>query len=224
MNIERSEGHPAGVEPSKPDTGIAIIVTPFEDENVVFNKAPDGGYTIFLRGEIAIAVRPPAPSQAAESPVTTEEEQASSLAPESTPSPASEPHSGSEEPSQTASPAEEAQTPENENRKFELIGNPVRDPSYQERKSGKRIADFVLATHPSEETTEYYRIRAFDKQAERVRDQVRKGQKDVEATVYGPKRWKSRKKTKEGLWEETEVTGYYAGFVKVPKKYREQKG
>jgi membrane-bound lytic murein transglycosylase len=53
-----------------------------------------------------------------------------------------------------------------------------------------------------------------------VRDQVRKGQTGVEATVYGPKHWRSKKKTKEG-WEETDVTGYYAGFVKVPKKYRE---
>jgi membrane-bound lytic murein transglycosylase len=133
------------------------------------------------------------------------------LLPESTSQPAREPHSTTESTS----------SEEKGNRKFELVGNPVRDPSYRVRKSGKKIADFVLATHPEEEKTEYWRIRAFDNQAERVRDQVRKGQTGVEVTVYGPKQWKTRKKTKEGSWEETAVTGYYAGFVKVPKQCRD---
>jgi Single-strand binding protein family len=62
--------------------------------------------------------------------------------------------------------AENTASQESKNQKFELLGNPVRDPSFRVRKSGKKIADFVLATHPEEEKTEYWRIRAVDKQAE----------------------------------------------------------
>jgi hypothetical protein len=45
------------------------------------------------------------------------------------------------------------------------------------------------------------------------------GQKGVEATVYGPKYWRGRRKTQDG-WEDTVVKGYHAGFVKVPPAYR----
>jgi single-stranded DNA-binding protein len=205
--VENTEEQPS----DKPRPPIEIGITPDNPEQAVFRKTPEGGYTIFLRGEIQLTIHPPV-AHAAESLVPDAETPQSGLLPESTSEPVTEPHSA----------AESTASEEGENRKFELVGNPVRDPSYRERKSGKRIADFVLATHPEEEKTEYWRIRAFDKQAERVRDQVRKGQTGVEATVYGPKQWKSRKKTKDGTWEETEVTGYYAGFVKVPKKYRSQ--
>ena len=205
---EESEGQQPSEQHHRPP--IEIGITPDDPEAAVFRKTPDGGYTIFLRGEIHLTIHPPA-TDTAESLVADAEAPPNGLLPESTPEPVTEPHSATEGTS----------SEESDNRKFELLGNPVRDPSFRERKSGKRIADFVLATHPEEEKTEYWRIRAFDQQAEKVRDQVRKGQTGVEATVYGPKQWKSRKKTQKG-WEETEVTGYYAGFVKVPKKYRSQ--
>ena len=75
----------------------------------------------------------------------------------------------------------------------------------------------TLTTHDKEGQTKYWRIRAFDKVAERVRDTVRKGQKDVEAVVYGPKQWTQKKKTDTGWTQET-VQGYYAGMVRVPDK------
>ncbi len=112
--------------------------------------------------------------------------------------------------------------PESENEKHEFVGNPVRDPRYWVRKSGKRVAEFHLATHPDKEKTLYYRIRAFDKQAERVRDTVRKGQTGVEVVAYGPKYWPVTKTTKDGEKRQEVVQGYYAGFVNVPKRYREE--
>ena len=217
---ERTEGTNPADKPTT-DEGFALFVNPHEPPQRT--DYPDGGFTIYLKGEIHIAYRPPV-AAVPESPVRDAEEQTGTLIPESTQSPLSEPYSAAHPTSQNEStPAETAAArEEQENQKYELVGNPVRDPSYRVRKSGKRIADFVLATHPEEEKTEYWRIRAFDRQAEKVRDQVRKGQTGVEATVYGPKQWQSRRKTKDGSWEETEVTGYYAGFVKVPKKYRSQ--
>ena len=208
-------------EEQKPQT--AITVRPGAGETVLFQKTQDGGITISFHGEVRqdevtqggevrVYLKP------SESPVRFLEEQTGSLMPQSASAPATEPHSAGEE-----APPGESETVENENRKFELVGNPVRDPSFRVRKSGKRIADFVLATHPEEEKTEYWRIRAFDRQAEKVRDQVRKGQTGVEATVYGPKQWQSRRKTKEG-WTEEAVEGYYAGFVRVPKRYRQDAG
>jgi hypothetical protein len=90
--------------------------------------------------------------------------------------------------------------------KHEFVGNPVRDPSYWVRRSGKRVAEFHLATHPEKEKTLYYRIRAFDKQAERVRDTVRQGQTQVSVVAYGPKYWPVTRTTKD--------------VVNVPKRYR----
>ena len=52
-----------------------------------------------------------------------------------------------------------------------------------------------------------------------MRGTVRKGQKGVEAVVYGPKYWTQKKKTPEGWTQET-VKGYYAGMVRVAEKYR----
>jgi single-stranded DNA-binding protein len=111
--------------------------------------------------------------------------------------------------------------PEDENRKFELTGNPVFDPYYKVRRSGKKIADFALATHNKKGETRYYRIRAFDKRAERVRDTVRKGQTGVEAVVYGHKYWRQKKRLKDGTWTQEVVEGYYAGMVRVPERYKD---
>ena len=36
------------------------------------------------------------------------------------------------------------------------------------------------------------------------------------------KHWTVRKKTKDGTFESREVEGYYAGFVRIPQRYREQ--
>ena len=88
------------------------------------------------------------------------------------------------------------------------------------RKSGKRVAEFHLATHPEKEKTLYHRIRAFDKQAERVRDTVRQGQTEVAVVAYGPKYWPVTRRTKDGQQHQEVVQGYYAGFVNVPKRYR----
>ncbi len=115
------------------------------------------------------------------------------------------------------------QIPESENEKHELIGNPVRDPAYwKNRKTGKQVAEFHLATHPEDGKTLYYRIRAFDTQAERVRDTVRKGQTGVEVVAYGPKYWPVTRTTKDGQKRKEVAQGYYAGFVNVPRKYREE--
>ncbi len=111
------------------------------------------------------------------------------MVPDRATEPVSGQHSGPAMPSHEAADSQRTQSlyiPESKNEKFEFVGNPVRDPSYWERRSGKKVAEFVLATHPEKEKTVYYRIRAFDKQAERVRDTVRKGQTGVEVSAYGP--------------------------------------
>lgn len=142
--------------------------------------------------------------------------------PENTPPPVTESHSGSDKPSWERPLTEGEDLPESENERFQLVGNPAKKLRYRvTKKTNTKIADFVLATHPQEETTEYRRIRAFGAQAEKVRDQLAVGQKGVEATVYGPKYWEGRRKTNDG-WEETVVKGYHAGFVKVPRQYRKQ--
>jgi hypothetical protein len=130
-------------------------------------------------------------------------------------------------PSREASGPQQTPTlhiPESENEKHEFVGNPVRNPSYWVRKSGKRVAEFHLATRsePDKEKTQYYRIRAFDKQAERVRDTVRKGQTGVEVIAYGPKYWPVTRVTEHGQKQQEVVQGYYAGFVHVPRRYREE--
>jgi len=144
--------------------------------------------------------------------------------PDSTPKPVSGEHSAPVMPSSEASDPANPQLhiPESENEKFEFVGNPVRNPAFWVRRSGKQVAEFVLATHPEEdkEKTLYYRIRAFDKQAERVRDTVRTGQTGVEVAAYGPKYWPVTRRTKDGQTKQEVVQGYYAGFVNVPKRYR----
>ena len=111
--------------------------------------------------------------------------------------------------------ATEESTEEEGNKLHEFTGNPATDSKYwQWKKSGKRVAEFVLATHPEEGKTEYKRIRAFDGLAVYVRDNVRKGQTDVEVQAWGEKQWRSR--------NNKPITGYYAKTVKVPKRYRQE--
>jgi single-stranded DNA-binding protein len=147
------------------------------------------------------------------------------LVPESPSEPLSAAHNTPDAPSNEASGSPQTDAlhiPESENEKHEFVGNPVRDPRYWVRRSGKRVAEFHLATHPEpdKEKTLYYRIRAFDKQAERVRDTVRKGQTEVSVVAYGPKYWPITRRTKDGQEKREVVQGYYAGFVNVPKRYR----
>jgi hypothetical protein len=146
---------------------------------------------------------------------------ANGLVPENTSEPLSDQHSASAMPSSEAYDPKQLHIPESENGKHEFVGNPVRDPRYWERRSGKKVAEFILATHPDNEKTLYHRIRAFDKQAERVRDTVRRSQTDVAVVAYGPKYWPVTRRTKDGQEKQEVVQGYYAGFVKVPKRYRE---
>ena len=148
----------------------------------------------------------------------------STLVPESPSEPVSDQDSAFAVPASEASESTQLHIPESENEKHEFVGNPVRDPRYWVRKSGKRVAEFHLATHPEKEKekTLYYRIRAFDKQAERVRDTVRQGQTQVAVVAYGPKYWPVTRTTKDGEKRQEVVQGYYAGFVNVPKRYREE--
>jgi Single-strand binding protein family len=194
------------------DRGLAIVATPGENEKVLFQRSEDGGMTIKFEGKVAIALSPKV-AEASGAVLTDTAGVPYGLIPEGSPPPQSEPQKESSNGS-SAEP-EEIFVPESENKKFEFIGNPVYDAKYRERKSGKRIADFHIATHPEKNKTEYYRIRAFDGLAERARDTVRKGQKGVEVVAYGPKYWKGKRKTENG-WKEELIEGYYAGFVNVP--------
>jgi hypothetical protein len=199
---ERTEGH----DPNQPPA-FELRVWPTDDETVVFERQEDGRFRLSLSGRVDVIF--PAPNSL-RSPVRADLEESGTRVPEPPPEAHTGPLSGLTEEEQS----------EEGNEKFIFVGNPVRDPSYRVRKSGKRVADFILATNPTPDDAGYRRIRAFDDLAEKVRDQVRKGQTGIEATVYGPKHWISRRKTQKG-WEEREVTGYYAGFIKVPKRYRE---
>jgi Single-strand binding protein family len=199
---ERTDGH----EPNQP-SAFELRVWPTDDETVVFERQEDGRFRLSLTGRVDVIF--PAPNSL-RSPVSVDSEESGTQIPETPVQARTEQTSG----------ATEEEKSEEGNEKFVFVGNPVRDPSYRVRKSGKRVADFILATNPAEDDPGYRRIRAFDDLAEKVRDQVRKGQTDIEATVYGPKHWISRRKTKEG-WEDRDVTGYYAGFVKIPKRYRQ---
>src|SRR5215207_1553793 len=185
-------------------------------------RCENGGMTIRFEGRVAIALSPKV-AEASGAVLTDTAGVSYGLIPEGTPPPrredshASENGSSSENGSRNESetPKEEVFVPESENKKHEFIGNPVYDAKYRVRRSGKRIADFHIATHPEKNKTEYYRIRAFDGLAERARDTVRKGQKGVEVVAYGPKYWKGKRKTENGFKEEL-IEGYYAGFVNAP--------
>jgi len=53
--IDRPEGHDPSEEPHHE---VAIGINPDTDEGISVRREQDGGYTIFLRGEISIAIRP----------------------------------------------------------------------------------------------------------------------------------------------------------------------
>src|SRR4051812_37291710 len=58
-NIEGTEGNAPADRPS-PEEGFALFATPFAGEHPQVRHTPDGGFTIYLRGEIHIAYHPPA--------------------------------------------------------------------------------------------------------------------------------------------------------------------
>src|SRR5215218_10479331 len=213
---------PPHLEKEIKDRGLAIVATPRDGEKVLFQRSENGGMTIKFEGKVAIALSPKV-AEASGAVLTDTAGVPYSLIPEGTAPPqredshASENGSSSENGSknETEPQKEEIFVPESENKKHEFIGNPGYDAKFRTRKSGKRIADFHIATHPEKNKTQYYRIRAFDGLAERARDTIRKGQKDVEVVAYGPKYWKGRKKTENG-WKEELIEGYYAGFVNAP--------
>src|SRR5215213_231075 len=208
---------------SKKDRAIALIATPTDGEQVLFKRNKEGGLSIKIKGEVTIALSPKV-AEASGAVLTDTAGVSYGLIPEGAPQPPSEPQNEPEKQSESPTPETNGglNLPESENKKRELIGNVVYDARYRERKSGKRIADFHLATHEEKNKTEYFRIRAFDDLAEKVRDSVRKGQKDVEVVAYGPKHWMGKKKTQQG-WTQEVVTGYYAGMVHVPEKALHQK-
>ena len=216
MATTPEQPNPLPKEKQARDRGLAIVATPNEDEKVLFQRSEDGGMTIRFNGEVAIALSPKV-AEASGAVLTDTAGVPYGLIPEGFPPPHREPQNEPNEKTDTPSPETNGSLdlPESENKKHEIIGNPVYDAKYRERKSGKRIADFHLATHPGKNQTEYFRIRAFDDLAEKARDNIRKGQKDVEVVAYGPKYWKGKKKTEDG-WKEELIEGYYAGFVRVP--------
>jgi len=213
---------PKPKEKEMKDRGMAIVLTPSDNEKVLFQRSENGDLTIRFEGKVAIALSPKV-TEASGAVLKDSKSVSYGLIPEGSAQPpredshASENGSSSENGSknETEPQKEEIFVPESENKKHEFIGNPGYDAKFRTRKSGKRIADFHIATHPEKNKTEYYRIRAFDNLAERARDTVRKGQKDVEVVAYGPKYWKGRKKTENG-WKEELIEGYYAGFVNAP--------
>jgi hypothetical protein len=208
---------PLSKESEAKDRGLAIVATPLENEKVLFQRSVDGGMTIKFKGEVAIALSPKV-SEASDAVLKDTSGVPYGLIPEGSPEPRREPQNVSEKKADNPTPETNGglNLPESENRKHEIVGNVVYNARFRERKSGKKIADFHIATHPNKNETVYYRIRAFDDLAEKVRDTVRKGQKDVEVVAYGPKHWRGKKRTKDE-WTDEVVTGYYAGFVRVPK-------
>jgi hypothetical protein len=198
------------------DRGIALIAEPTEGEQVLFQRNKEGGLSIKIKGEVTIALSPSV-AQASEAVLTDTAGATYGLIPEGTPPPVAEDSKLAE--NESAKKQEEIFVPESENKKHEFVGNPVYDAKYRERRSGKRIADFHIATHPKENETKYYRIRAFDDLAEKVRDNIKKGQKNVQVVAYGPKYWigKKRSEKSDTGWKEELIEGYYAGFVSTPK-------
>jgi len=211
-HIEGSEGQQPPEQRVPP---VEIGIKPFADAGIIFEQAEDGRLILKTTGEITIAILPS--KQAAESPVKAAETPTRGLIAESTPPPVTEPHSGSDKPSWERSLKDGEELPESENEKFQVTGNVARIGRYRvTKKTNTKIADLVLASHPDKSTTEYWRIRGFNDEALKIREQIEVGQQGIEATIYGPKYWRGRKKTQDG-WEETVVKGYHAGFLKIPR-------
>jgi hypothetical protein len=218
-----------------PDGGISIKFTgevqiafsrPIEEPHEESPQESDNGAPAEVANEYGVVTRHVSFSPAPESDLTPSDGQGNGKAPDGQEAPQQPAQSGSETEDKDAAATEGGGifVPESENRRHEFVGNPVRDAKYWVRRSGKRVADFHIATHPKKDETRYYRIRSFDDLADRVRDNVRQGQKDVQVVAYGPKYWKGRKKTKTGEWQEELVQGYYAGFVHAPEKPQKEKG
>src|SRR5215203_508092 len=147
--------NPLPQEKGARDRGLAIVATPQEGEKVLFQRSDDGGMTIRFNGEVAIALSPKV-SEASEAVLTDTAGVTYGLIPEGSVSPQSEPQNVTKEKHDNPTPETNGSNdlPESENKKHELIGNVVYDARYRERKSGKKIADFNLATHEEKNKTE----------------------------------------------------------------------
>src|SRR3954451_158467 len=169
---ERTEGGHTPSDENQPPPPVEF--RPFEGEKVIFRKDAEGDLLFSLKGELVVRVPidvfPEVFQQLLQSPVQADEVPRSSLTPETTPEART---------SESEGAAAESKK-EVGNQLHEFVGNPAYDAKYWELKSGKRVAEFVLATHPEEGKTEYQRIRAFDGLAVYVRDNVRQKQTDVE--------------------------------------------
>src|SRR3954467_13614872 len=118
-HLEGTEGqHPH--EPNRPP--IEIGITPDNPEAAVFERTPDGGYTIFLRGEIRLTIHPPA-AQAAESPVPATDTPESTKTPEKRSQRLSDAYKGPDKPSWERPKVEGEELPNNEDEKYQLVGN-----------------------------------------------------------------------------------------------------
>jgi hypothetical protein len=206
--VERSDGQSEPAKPFQPLEGLAMIVRPTPGEQPQLQQTPDGGFTLFLRGEIQIAYRPPTP-EATKSPVRADSEPSGTRIPEPPP----EARIG-----QSRAVTEQSERVVG-NDIFTFEGDIGFVGSLRKRKSGKRIIDFSVRTESQEGETENKQIRAFDGLAVFVSRNVRKNQSGVEVQAYGPKTlptWERDKDTKQ--WKKTERTGYIAKNVRVPKR------
>src|SRR5215217_6117667 len=122
------------------DRGLAIVLTPKDQEKVLFKRTENGGLTIKFEGKVAIALSPKV-AEASGAVLTDTAGVSYGLIPEGTPPPRREDSHASENGSKKGSetPKEEIFVPESENKKHEFIGNPVYDAKFRTRKSGKRI-------------------------------------------------------------------------------------
>ncbi|MDQ5827471.1 MAG: single-stranded DNA-binding protein, partial [Chloroflexota bacterium] len=199
-----------------------------ETAGAVINNSADVGYRLIPDGTPPLG-EPPAPpepvqseereiitrhitfAQPSESILSASEGQSNGSVPDTTSEPVSSPQSGPDMPSREASglpQTDSLQIPESKNDIHKFVGNPVRDPYTWTQNSGKRVAAFTLATHPEEGETEFYRIRAYGKWADYAIAHVKKGQKDVQVTAYGPKYRKVTRETTDGQKREDVATAY----------------
>jgi hypothetical protein len=204
---ERSDGQS---EPFESLEGLAMIVRPIPGEQPQLHQTPEGGFTLFLRGEIQIAYRPPTP-EATTSPVQADSESSSTQIPE----PTSEARTG-----QSRAVTEHSTQQEGKEEEPTVIftGDIGFVGTLRKRKSGKRIIDFSVRTESDEGETENKQIRAFDGLAVFVSRNVRKNQSGVKVEAYPNKilpTWTQNKET--GEWQKTERKGYIAKNVKTPK-------
>src|SRR4051812_2952806 len=115
-NIEGTEGNDPSAKPN-PQEGFALFAKPFAGEEPQVTHTPDGGFTIFLRGEIHIAYQPPA-KEALESPVRDEEIPTNDLLPETTSPPVTEQHNVQDKATKTPYKPQPSESQEDENNKY----------------------------------------------------------------------------------------------------------